>query len=206
MGLPENEEERDGMKLQVQGQGQKSRQALNNMRGELKSWLRFRRMNDDVATGKAKGKISRGRAAQRLPAIRDWDREQVLANDLYTLLAEVMDPRELPDPSKTGSAVVLAEIVVAGKLPDETSPSDIGIIWLWPAVVIFGVGAMVIMYKIKSDAEVLMQKEKMECIKTSGWLACAEAIDFIKIAAVGGAIWFAWEKLGVKKKFKQLTA
>ena len=174
------------------------------MRGSLREWLKFRKRNDEVAAGQRRAKIPAHLAAQRLPAVRDWQLEERLAGDLYTLLSEIMDPRELPNPKAQGAAVWLAEIVVAGKLPEEQqTPTEAGLIWLWPIAIIAGIGGIVIMTKIQSDADVAREKERMECIKSG---ACTDYGFWLKLGGVAVVGWFVWEKLGVKQKVQRLTA
>ena len=168
---------------------------LKKLRGKLKRWLKLRKLNDD-----------RGRP-DRVFQVRDWALEQRMSDDYYALLSEVMDGRYLPSPrisaQNPDAAVKLAKIIVAGKLPEEVgAAADVGFVWLWPAVAIVGVGALVLMSKIESDADVAIEKERLECIK-GGY--CTDYGFWIKMAAVVGLGWFAWEKVGLKEKVKRLT-
>ena len=182
---------------------QVNKNAIKAMQRTLKRWLRFRKANDDAALGHKKAKVPMGVAAQRVTSMRDWALEKNIAKNLYAMLSEFMDPSALPDPRQPGAAVKLAEIVVAGKLPEDVGPQATGLIWLWPVAIIAGSGAYAYSMKVQSDAEAAMHKEEIECRELG---ACTDYGFWLKLASVAFLGWFAWEKLGVKQKVKQLSA
>ena len=180
-----------------------TKQAIKAMQKSLRKWLKFRKANDAAALGKKKAKVPMAIAAQRVTSARDWALEKNIADNLYVLLSEAMDPRELPDPRQPGAAVSLAEIVVAGKMPEEVGPQAAGLIWLWPIAVIAGSGAFAYSSKVQADAEAAMHKEEMHCREIG---SCTDYGFWLKLASVAFLGWFAWEKLGVKQQVKKLSA
>lgn len=188
--------------MKLQATNTKTAAALDKMRGGLKKWLKFRQINDAVADGTREAKIPSYIAAQRLPRVRDWALEQRMADDMHALLSEVFDSKDLPDPrinKNPQAAVQLAKIVVSGRLPEEAQVhSEQGVIWLWPAVALAGIVAATLIYKIRSDADTALEKERIECIKSG---ACTDYGFWIKVGGMAVVAWFAWEKLGLKKRF-----
>jgi hypothetical protein len=182
---------------------EENKASIKAMQKSLKKWLRFRKANDAAATGMKKAKAPMAVVAQRVSSARDWALEKRMAENLYAMLSEFMDARDLPDPRSPNAAVTLAEIVVAGKLPEDVGPQATGLVWLWPVAIIAGSGAYAYSSKVQADAETAQYKEKVECIELG---TCTDYGFWLKLASVAFIGWFAWEKLGVKKKVKQLTA
>lgn len=177
--------------------------ALARMKRSLSDWLRFRARNDAAAEGKVKAKFPPGTVRVMLSQSRDWAGEQKLANQLHALLSEVFDARELPDPDvkkDPAAAVKLAEIAIAGKLPDEANaPSDTGFIWLWPMVIVGGLIAFTITSYVQTQADLQKEKERLECIKVG---ACTDWGFWVKAAAVGVIGWLVWDRMGVGDRVK----
>jgi hypothetical protein len=181
---------------------------LARMKRSLRAWLRYRRINDAVATGhggmvpdailKRPGKpVAAAAVAARLSSTRALE-EAPLAANLYRLLSEVFDPSSLPSPSSPNAAVQLAEIAIAGKLPGEAgAPSPTGFIWLWPAVIVVGAIALVITTKIRSDADEAAEREKYECIKAG---KCTDSGFWLKIGAIALGGWILWDKVGLGER------
>jgi len=182
---------------------------LAKMRSSLKSWLKYRRINDAIASGNAaaiKSPILKTPGASAPPAAvmalrlrtQRIDGETELAEQLYTLLAEVFDPQSLPSPDVTknpNAAVELAAIAIAGKLPGETPTVGAqGFVWMWPLVIVVGAIAFVITSAIRSSADVAKEKEKLECIKAG---KCTDSGFWLKIGAIAVVGWIVWDKMGV---------
>jgi hypothetical protein len=190
-------------------QAQKSARELAQMKASLRSWLRFRQLNDQVAAGVAVKPLLKSPRAVAPPAAafklklrkQRLIEEQELATNLHRLLSEVFDADKLPDPDvrrNAAAAVQLAKIAIAGKLPGEsTAPDAQGLVWLWPAVVVIGLVAFTIMTQIRSSADVAKEKERIECIKAG---ACTDTGFFLKLGAVAVIGWLVWDKLGVGKR------
>jgi hypothetical protein len=182
----------------------KAEAELRRMKRSLKGWLKYRSRINAVATGRAKGKVPAHVARIMVERNRDWAREQTLALELYALLSEVMDSQGLPDPNLSkdpDAAAKLARIAIAGKVEGEGPAEAQGIIWLWPAVIVVGMVLFAIVTKIRSDADVLKERERMECIKVG---ACTDYGFWLKVGSLTLLGWFAWEKLGVGAKVKKL--
>lgn len=170
---------------------------IRKMRAALAGWLKYRSLNDAVAAGTRASKVPPGLAKKMVESGRDWGLEQRMANQLHVLLSEMFDASQLPQPDLNRdprAAVKLAQIAVAGRLPDEASaPSAVGFVWLWPAVVVVGLVLFTVVYKIRSDAEVAEEKERLECVKMG---ACTDYGFWLKMGAVAVLGYFAWTKLG----------
>jgi hypothetical protein len=170
---------------------------LRKMKTALTGWLKYRRLNDAVVAGQVKAKVPPGLAKKMLDVSRDWPLEQRLSKQLFVLLSEVFDSSQLPDPRDPNAAVKLAEIAVAGQLPKEAQGAQAqGLFWLWPAVVVVGGVLFTVVYKIRSDASLAEEKERIECIKMG---ACTDYGFWIKIAGVGVIAWLAWDKFGLRE-------
>ena len=182
----------------------KAEKEIRAMRRSLKSWLKFRNRNDKAARGLVKAKVPASVIAKTLPAQRDWRTEQKLALSLHALLSEVMDAQQLPNPDITkdpNAAVKLAKIAIAGTLPSESSSaSPQGIFWLWPATIIVGLLLVTIVTKIRSDADLAKEQERLECIKMG---ACTDTNFYVKVAAIGLAAYFVYDKTAIGRKIKQ---
>lgn len=191
-------------------QAQRSKAEIQKMRTSLIEWLKYRRINDELASGKPlpspllkKPGARRSPVAvfaQQLHAQRGAE-EGKLAMQLHQLLGEVFDPTSLPSPDLTknpNAAVQLAEIAIAGKVPGELkAPTPQGIVWLWPLVIVVGVIAFVITSAIRSSADVAKERERLECIKQG---ACTDYGFWLKVGAVAFVGWIVWDRLGVGKR------
>jgi hypothetical protein len=184
---------------------------LLKMRRSLVAWLRFRAMNDKIATGDAAmlatpllrkpGAVPPPAAVMALRLRRDrYAYESELAAQLYQLLSEVHDSSKLPAPDiekNPAAAVQLAQIAISGVLPGETvAPQAQGFVWMWPAVVVIGVIAFVIMTAIKSSADAAAERERLECIKAG---KCTDSGFWLKVGAIAVTAWVAYDKFGIGK-------
>jgi hypothetical protein len=201
----------------TRAQSQAARAELGRMKKALTAWLKYRGMNDAIATGRGSTiptpLLKHPRAylpspevmALRLARARTA-RETELATQLYQLLGEVFDTASLPSPDLTknpNAAVELARIAVAGALPTEAAAqSPQGFIWLWPLVIVVGAIAFVIMGAIRSSAESAAEHEKLECIKAG---KCTDAGFWLKVAAVGFVGWLLWDKAGLGARIMKGT-
>jgi hypothetical protein len=170
---------------------------IKKMRKALVGWLRYRELNNAVAEGRAKAKVSPGLAKKMVETGRDWGLEQKLAAELHVLLSETFDAGQLPSPDvyqDPNAAVRLAQIAISGKLPGEAvAPGPQGLFWLWPAVVVVGLVLFTIVFKIRSDAETAQEKERIECIKMG---ACTDYGFWLKLGGVALLGWIVWDKFG----------
>jgi hypothetical protein len=172
---------------------------LAKMRRSLRGWLKYRNLNNAVVAGRAKAKVPPGLAKKMIESGRDWGLEQRLGKQLYVLLSEVFDAQQLPDPRDPDAAVKLAEIAIAGRLPMESTtpgPEAQGLIWLWPAVVVVGLVLFTVVFKIRSDASLAEEKEKIECVKMG---ACTDYGFWLKLGGVALIGWLAWDKFGLRE-------
>jgi len=187
---------------------------LKRMQGALRSWLKYRTINDKIAAGQAEhipnpllkrpGTFAPPAAAMLLRLSNDRAaRESALAKNLYALLSEVFDSSQLPSPQDRNAAVSLARIAVGGKLPGDRSPEAAGFIWLWPLVVVIGVVAFTISQKIKSDAAAAAEHERIECIKAG---KCTDTGFWMKFGAIAVVGWIAWDKMGLRERSKTFFA
>lgn len=198
-------------------QAKAARAELVRMRKALRTWLKYRAMNDAIATGQGAALptpiLKHPRASLPSPEVMALrlsrarrPREADLATHLYQLLGEVFDQASLPSPDlakNPNAAVKLAAIAVAGKLPTETgTPSAQGFVWLWPLVIVVGAIAFVIMGAIRSSAESAAEHEKLECIKAG---KCTDAGFWMKVAAVGFVGWLLWDKAGLGARIMKGT-
>jgi len=170
---------------------------LRRMRGALAGWLRYRTLNDEVATGARPAKLPAQVAAVYVQTGRDAALERRMALRLHALLSEAMDAQQLPDPNRDGAAVALARIAVAGAVPSETAaPAAQGFIWLWPIAIVVGAVLFTLVAKIRSDADVLKERERIECIKVG---ACTDYGFWLKVGGIALVSYLAWEKFGLKE-------
>jgi hypothetical protein len=158
---------------------------LAKMKRSLKGWLKYRKLNDEVAAGKVKAEVPQAMAAANLRRNRDWAGEQKLAEDLYMLLSEVYDARLLPQANvqaDPNAAVKLATIALTGKLPGKVpTPIEQGIL---PLIVLSVAGVVLFSMTswIRNNAEVQKEKERLECIKSG---ACTDYGFWLKWGAIG---------------------
>jgi hypothetical protein len=122
-----------------------------------------------------------------------------MATQLYELLSATIGPEGLPSPelSKDPDATVrLAQIALNGTpLSEAASPQAQGIL---PLLIVAGGVVLVASSAISSMADLAAEKERIKCIQSG---ACTDYGFWLKVGAVGFVGWFAWEKLGFKKKF-----
>ncbi len=191
-------------------QALRAKAELQKMRSSLAAWLKYRRINDEIASGKpVPTPLLKRPGARRSPVAvfmlelhsQRASHEAVLAGQLYQLLAEVFDGDSLPEPNlakNPNAAVELAQIAISGKLPGETAAPDAqGFVWLWPLVIVVGAIALVIMTAVRTNADAAMERERLECVKQG---ACTDSGFWIKLGAVAVVGWIVWDKMGVGKR------
>lgn len=166
----------------------KSRTELDRMKRSLRGWLKYRSLNDRVARGEVVTK-------RPVNPVRDVESEKRLAAQLHALLSEVSPDVQLPDPGVPGSAVELAKIVLTdGKTAAAGQQAIAGLQpWVLP-VVIASALLLGVTTAIKSSADVAMEKERYECIKSG---ACTDYGFWLKAGAALGIGWLLWKELGV---------
>lgn len=199
-------------------QAAQAKRELAAMRRSLIAWLKYRRINDADAAGQGATiptPLLRRPGARPAPPevvrmnLARWRSvdEPPMALHLYRLLSEVFDPQRLPSPDVSknpNTAVDLAEIAIAGKLPGEApAPTSTGFFWLWPAVIVVGAAALVLTTMIRSNADVAKEREKYECIRSG---KCTDSGFWLKVGAVAVVGWLAWDKLGVREQVMKLKA
>jgi hypothetical protein len=193
----------------TKSQALEAKHELKRMRRALAKWLKYRAINDAIASGNASrvptplfktpGSKAPSAAvmALRLRSQRAG-RDQELALRLHQLLSEVFDSATLPNPDvgkNPNAAADLAKLALGGKLPGETSsPHAQGIIWLWPLVIVVGAIAFVITSSIRSSAERAAEHEKYECIKAG---KCTDTGFWMKLGGIALVSWIIWDKAGL---------
>ena len=179
-----------------------AKRELARMKYSLKGWLKYRRMNDEIARGTRKARIPAFLAQATLDRDRDYAGEQKLATDLHLLLSRVYHVAKLPLPdvkANKNAAVQLANIAIAGKL-EEATPTPQGIL----PIVILAVGGVALFTAtsyISNRAEVQKEQERLKCIQSGG---CTDYGFWLKAASVVVIGYFVWEKLGVGERVKGL--
>lgn len=185
----------------------KAEAELRKMKSSLVGWLKYRAINNEVAAGTRKAKIPPGLAKKNIEEGRDWGLEQKLANQLHVLLSETFDAGQLPTPSlqrDPEAAVKLAQIAIAGKVSGESAgPAGVGLFWMWPAVVVVGLVLFTVVYKIRSDAALAEEKERIECVKMG---ACTDYGFWLKLGGVAVLGWFVWDKFGGREAAGRLRS
>lgn len=178
----------------------KAKRELDRMRGSLRSWLKFRTLNDSVAAGKAPSKLPVKVAREVVLAERDWATEQKLANQLHALLSELHPDAQLPNPSvqqNPAAAVQLAAIAIKGPTA-LAAPQATGIFWMWPVLIVGGL-LLAVTTAIRSMADVAKEKERYACIRAG---ACTDYGFWLKVGGVAAAAWFAWTQTGLGDSVK----
>lgn len=178
----------------------KAKRELDRMRGSLRSWLKFRTLNDAVAAGKAPSKLPVKVAQQVVMSERDWGTEQKLANQLHALLSELHPDAQLPNPSvqqNPQAAVQLAVIAIKGPTA-LAAPQATGIVWMWPVLIVGGL-LLAVTTAIRSMADVAKEKERYACIRAG---ACTDYGFWLKVGGVAAAAWFAWTQTGLGDSVK----
>jgi hypothetical protein len=178
---------------------------LSKMRSALTSWIKFRRINDQILAGTARTNKPIGYAQRLVASARDLDLEQDLAAKLHALLEVVMGNQPLPDPDlneNPDAAVQLAELAlmggsgpaaVGGLLPGAASSP-----WLWPVLIVSGMVLMVTT-AIKSAADVAKDKEEKACIQAG---ACTDYGFWLKVGGVGALAYFAYTHMGGREALR----
>jgi len=174
---------------------------LAKMRRSLKSWLKYRTLNDAVLAGQVVPKKPIGYAQRTITARRDMSLEQDMASQLSTLLATVMPGVTLPNSNVAANpdaAVQLATLAINGS--NTTAPAATGGFfsvpshpWLWPVLIVGGVLLMVTT-AIKSSADVAKDQEQTACIEAG---ACTDYGFWLKAGGIVALSYFAWNALGV---------
>jgi hypothetical protein len=179
---------------------QQAKIELDRMKRSLRSWLKFRTLNDAVVAGTAPTTKSRTYARMVISQNRDWTAESQLANKLYVLLTESFPDAKLPDPNLTvnpQAAVQLAKIAISGVAPTSSSPQTQGMVWLWPVLIVGGL-LLAVTTAIKTAADVAKQKEQNACIEAG---ACTDYGFWLKAGGIAALVWVAWQ-MGVGAKIK----
>jgi hypothetical protein len=200
----------------TKSQALEAKHELKRMRRSLAKWLKYRTINDAVASGNAARvptpllKTPGARPpspevmALRLRGLRAG-RDQELATQLHQLLSEVFDASSLPSPDvgkNPNAAADLARLALGGKLPGEvSSPHAQGFIWLWPLVIVVGAIAFVITSSIRSSAERAAEHEKYECIKAG---KCTDTGFWMKLGGIALVGWIIWDKAGLGDRLMRL--
>jgi hypothetical protein len=189
-------------------QAVQAKRELAKMKRSLAAWLKYRAMNDQITAGAgaqlptpllrhptrapSSPAVTAAKLARSRPAT-----EAQLAGQLYQLLSEVFDPASLPCPdlcTNPQAAVQLAQIAIAGQLPASSgAPVAAGAWWVWPAVIVVGAIAIVIITEIQSSADVAKNQEQIACIEAG---KCTDSGFWLKAAAIAVIGWIAWDKLG----------
>jgi hypothetical protein len=184
----------------------KAQAHLNRMRRSLVAWLKYRRWNDDIATGKRQTTKPRALALQIVKQQRDWATEQKLADQLHVLLSEVMPDAPLPEPDVTANpnaAVILAQIAITGRLPATVAspePTGANPAWLWPVLIVGGL-LLAVTTAIGSIADVAKSKEEYACIQAG---ACTDYGFWLKIGGVAMIGWLLWTQTSLKDTIGRL--
>lgn len=178
---------------------------LEAMKGSLKSWLKYRTLNDAVMAGTAKARMPPGIAKRVITQTRDMTLEQDLAGKLSALLTELLPGVRLPNAdlrSNPDGAVQLAQIALAGNAPVMTASAKAleGIAgvgashpWLWPVLIVGGL-LLAVTTAVKTAADVAKEREKYACIQAG---ACTDYGFWLKAGGVTVLAWFAWRELGL---------
>lgn len=172
---------------------------LQRMRGSLASWLKYRALNDQVASGAAR--VKRPQASAQVRAMRATA-EQELATKLSALLSAVMPGAPLPSPSlqeDPQAAVKLATIAIQGGASVSSPTATGGIFsggppWLWPALIVGGV-LLAVTTAVKTAADVAKDREEKACIMAG---ACTDYGFWLKAGGIVAIAWFAWREMGLR--------
>ncbi len=170
---------------------------LARMKSALAGWLKYRQMNDAVRAGI--------RPAKRPLPPRSPVLEQRLATQLAALLHQVMPDAVLPATDLTqtpDAAVQLAQIALGQIVPPNTTPAAVGALsnGVLMAAIIVGGLLLTVTTAIKSNAEAAEAQEHYACIQAG---ACTDYGFWVKAAALVGAGWLAWTKLGGKAAWEK---
>ena len=170
----------------------RARLELDRMNSALRSWLKFRTLNDAVAAGVAPTTKPREFAREVVIQGRDWAGEQRLANQLYVLLRESFPDSYIPVANVTAdpnAAVKLALMAINGPGLELNSPTPQGQVWLWPVLIVGGL-LLAVTTAIKTEADIQKDKEEKACI-TAG--ACTDYGFWLRAGGVAALAWVAWQ-------------
>ena len=179
---------------------QRAKLELDRMKGSLRSWLKFRTLNDAVAAGAAPTTKPRSFAREVIVQSRDWDAEQKLAKQLYVLLSETLPGVQLPEPSiatNPQAAVQLAQIALNG--PPSSSPQAQGAWYTsWPLLIVGGL-LLAITTTIRTVAEVAKDREEKACVAAGG---CTDSGFWLKVGGISMLVYIAWQ-MGLGERVKR---
>lgn len=180
---------------------QKAATELAAMRRSLRSWLKYRTLNDAVLAGTAKTKKPIGYGQRVVAMTRDTATELDLATQLHGLLSRVMPGSALPSPTSPNAAVALAQIAITGQAPSSAPEAMGGILsassashpWLWPVLIVGGL-LIAVTTAIKTVADVAKDKEEKACIEAG---ACTDFGFWLKVGGVAMLGYVVWRELGI---------
>jgi hypothetical protein len=186
---------------------QRAAAELESMRRSLRSWLKYRTLNDGVLAGTVATKLPTAAAKQLIAAARSTGAEQDLADKLHVLLSDLEPDAQLPNAdlrSNPNAAVQLAQIAISGRAPvTAAGPSAQGAMapWMWPAMI---VGALLIAVTtaIHTAADVAKDAEEKACIRAG---ACTDYGFWLKAGGIVALTWFAWKELGLGEVVRGMT-
>jgi hypothetical protein len=178
----------------------KAKLELDRMRRSLKSWLKYRQLNDAVVDGAAPTKKPRKYAATVIAQARDWEGEGRLAKQLYVLLTESFPNATIPEPNLSvnpQAAVELARIAISGPA-SARSPEAQGAWYLaWPVLIVGGL-LLAVTTAIRSTADVVKEKERLACVQAG---ACTDSGFWLKWGGIAALVYVAW-RMGAGERIK----
>jgi hypothetical protein len=179
---------------------QRAKVELDRMKGSLRGWLKFRTLNDAVASGSVTTNKPRAFAREVISQSRDWEAEHKLAKQLYVLLSETLPGVQLPDPNVTvnpQAAVQLAKIAIDG--PPASSPQAQGAWYTsWPVLIVGGL-LLAITTTIRTVADVAKDREEKACVAAG---ACTDSGFWLKIGGISMLVYVAWQ-MGLGERVKK---
>lgn len=176
---------------------------LDRMKGALRSWLKYRALNDRTIAQSGNIASSKAMAPQQRLAIAVTARKQnegtdtALARQLHALLASTMPTTSLPAPSAS-SAPALARLALGEQPTALAGPFGLTTGGITAIAIVAGVLLMVTT-AIKSNADLAAEKERLACIQSG---ACTDSGFWFKWGAIGLGVWFAWTHLGLGEATK----
>lgn len=184
----------------------KAKASLDKLRGSLKSWLKYRAMNDAILAGTATPKKPIVYAQTVITQSRARGSEANLAAQLHALITEMSPDLVLPDPTTPNAAVTLAQIAINGPTAAQiatVAPAATGSThpWLWPIAIVTGL-LLAFTVAVSSSADVTKNEEQLACVEAG---ACSDT-SWWKYVAIAGLVYFAWTELGVGDVVKSHVA
>lgn len=158
-----------------------AKQVLARMQGSLKSWLRYRDLND-------KAGLTQADVADRA------QHEHMLKARLLELLAQVHPGAQLPDDVRELGLIALGRM----------QPNALQAQGLWPIVIAAGAAVLVLGHAISSYADVAKERERLRCIEKVGAWQCDPVGQTVKYGIYFLAGYVIWNNLGVGAKVKKL--